>query len=407
MAAIPSYRAEMVGLSERDRTLLRSFLAASQARTGIRWDGGASQPSVHFIDIDGQAGAEFWQSLPDGERRDAAIVISGTAPADGARWLPKPLRSASLLGVLEQMTLPAKAPAAPVAAPAAAAPATASRATRLRDPNEPLRLLDVLEDAAAGGARAVQSSHWPDLVLGSGNTHAMRTAPLDQYIHGFAASTDVTRVARYTGGPLDDELRIDLDTLRWLALLHAPLGEIVRRLPRPERARLRALPPFGHLPHTLQQVRMAAWLVQHPASPEELAEMSGIDEETALRFLAACDALGLVQDVAEPAVPAAATTAAPAAEPPPAAPVVAPVAPVPLAAPPLMRVVAPEPVPAAVIAAIDSGGAFDEPAPAAEEPALADAAPPAESLSVLERLRATREQNRARVAAAIRGISGH
>jgi len=113
-----------------------------------------------------------------------------------------------------------------------------------------------------------------------------------------------------------------------------------------------------------------------------------------------------VQDVAEPAVSAAATPAAPAAEPPPA-PVIAPVAPVPLAAPPLMRVVAPEPVPAAVIAAIDGGGAFDEPAPAAEEPALADAAPPAESLSVLERLRATREQNRARVAAAIRGISGH
>jgi len=395
MAAIPSYRAEMVGLSERDRTLLRSFLAASQARTGIRWDGAATQPAVHFIDIDGQAGAEFWQSLPDSERRDAAIVISATGPAEGARWLPKPLRSASLIGVLEQMALPARAPTTPAPAPVAAAPAAAQRTTRPRDPNEPLRLLDVLEDAAAGGARAVQSSHWPDLVLGSGNTHAMRTAPLEQYIHGFAASTGVTRVAKYTGGPLDDELRIDLDTLRWLALLHAPLGEIVRRLPRPERARLRALPPFGHLPHTLQQVRMAAWLVQHPASPEELAEMSGIDEETALRFLGACDALGLVQDVAEAAVPAA------------AAPAPAPVAPVPLAAPPLTRVVAPEPVPDAVIAAIDGDGGFDEPPALAEEPAMADAAAPTETLSVLERLRATREQNRARVAAAIRGISGH
>src|SRR5215469_7491736 len=97
MAAIPSYRAEMVGLSERDRTLLRSLLAASQARTGIRWDGGASQPPVHFIDVDGQAGAEFWQSLSANARRDAAIVISTSQPNAGTRWLPKPLRSASLL----------------------------------------------------------------------------------------------------------------------------------------------------------------------------------------------------------------------------------------------------------------------------------------------------------------------
>jgi len=381
MAAIPSYRAEMVGLSERDRTLLRSFLAASQARTGIRWDGGASQPAVHFIDIDGQAGAEFWQSLPDGERRDAAIVISGTAPADGARWLPKPLRSASLLGVLEQMTLPAKAPAAPVAAPAAAAPATASRATRLRDPNEPLRLLDVLEDAAAGGARAVQSSHWPDLVLGSGNTHAMRTAPLDQYIHGFAASTDVTRVARYTGGPLDDELRIELDTLRWLALLYAPLIEIGAQLPYPKRVRLQKLPAFGQLPHKLQHVRMAAWLVQHPATPDELADMIGVDEETVQRFLGACAMLGLMEEVVE-AVPE---------------PVPAPV---------------PESAPVAAVVPADVVAA-SEPAVVAEEIVVMDTAeavpadaPAGETMSVLERLRATREQNRARVAAAISSVSG-
>jgi hypothetical protein len=394
----------MVGLSERDRTLLRSFLAASQARTGIRWDGGASQPPVHFIDVDGQAGAEFWQSLPEGERRDAAIVISGTVPSEAARWLPKPLRSASLLGVLEQMILPARAPAAPIAAQAAVAPVAAQRAARIRDPGEPLRLLDVFEDVVAGGARTVQSGHWPDLVLGSGNTHAMRTAPLEQYIEGFAASTVVTRVAKYTGGPLNDEQRIDLDTLRWLALLHAPLGEIVRRLPRPERVRLRALPPFGHLPHTLQQVRMAAWLVQHPASPQELAEMSGIDDETALRFLAACDALGLMQEVADVAAPAAAVEAAPA---PALPPVVSLVAPVPLAAPPLVTVVAPEPVPDAIIAAIDGVAGFDDTLPAvAEKPAAVDAVPPAETLSVLERLRATREQNRARVAAAIRGVSG-
>ena len=65
---------------------------------------------MHFIDIDGQAGAEFWQSLAESERRETTIVMSSAPPSEAARWLPKPLRSVSLLGVLEQMTLPARAP---------------------------------------------------------------------------------------------------------------------------------------------------------------------------------------------------------------------------------------------------------------------------------------------------------
>ncbi|HEX3121955.1 MAG TPA: hypothetical protein VHQ21_01535, partial [Rhodanobacteraceae bacterium] len=100
MAAIPSYRAEMIGLSERDRTLLRSLLQATQSRTGVRWDGGAGQPAVHFIDVDGQAGAEFWQSLGEAGRRDSAIVVSAITPGEPVRWLAKPLRSASLLAAL-------------------------------------------------------------------------------------------------------------------------------------------------------------------------------------------------------------------------------------------------------------------------------------------------------------------
>ena len=392
MAAIPSYRAEMVGLSERDRTLLRSLLAASQARTGIRWDGGAGQPAVHFIDIDGQPGAEFWQSLAAEERRDAAIVISAAEPAGGALWLPKPLRSASLLGVLEQMTLPVRGPA-----PAAAKPAPAGTATapaRTRNPNDPMRLLDVFDDPAATTARVVQSSYWPDLVLGGGNAHAMRTAPLESYVDGFTASSQVSRVAKYTGGPLDDELRIDPETLRWLVMLHAPLGELARRLPRAERVRLRTLPGFGHLPHTLQHVRMAAWLTQHTASPQELAEMTGLDSEAVQRFLGACDAIGLLQEIAAaPAPTVAAPTVAPAA-----------VAPIMVAAPPLARVAvltaAVEPV---VEEEIDAA-ATEVPAPLDEPVVAAEADVPLENMSVLERLRATRAQNRARVAAAIRDV---
>jgi hypothetical protein len=426
MAAIPSYRADMVGLSERDRTLLRSLLAASQARAGIRWDGGPAQPVVYFTDIDGQAGADFWQSLSEAERRDAAIVISITQPQDAARWLPKPLRSATLLGVLEQLKQVVRAPVAP--APAAAPAAGSPKAKRIVDPNEPLRLLDVLDDVAATTARAVQSPHWPDLVLGGGNTHAMRTVPLEIYIEGFAASIDVSRVTKYTGGPLDDAQRIDIDTLRWLAVLHAPLAEIARRLPHPAKARLATLPAFGHLPHTLAQVRMAAWLTQHSASPQELAEMAGVDDEAVLRFLGACDAIGLLQEVSEaPAAPAPTTMTATAAANAPAptptptpmstpapapasvsasAPVVAatpaaaaptqitvtPVPPAPVTAPP-------EPVivqPAESIAAAAS--TLAEPPPAPVESA---------SQSVLERLREAREQNRARVAAAIRGISSN
>lgn len=377
MAAIPSYRAEMIGLSERDRTLLRSLLAASQARTGMRWDGDANQPQVYFIDIECQPGADFWQSLAGSAAREAAIVVSSAPPSEPARWLPKPLRSATLLSVLEQMALPATATPVPAAA------------ARIRNPDDPLRLLDVLDDVAGSGARVVQSPHWPDIVLGSGNTHAMRTAPLDDYLAGFAVSTGVSHVGKYTGGPLDDELRIDLDALRWLALLHAPANEVEPRLPNSARVRLSALPPFGQLPHTLQHVRMAAWLVQHPAQPLELADMIGIDEDAVVRFLGACDALGLVQKVA--AEPAARSEAA--------APIRATAA-VPTAAEPEQSEQPEKPAGTPVEAEVERADA-----PAAEAPA-AEAVESGESLSVLERLRATREQNRARVAAAIRSVSG-
>jgi hypothetical protein len=375
MAAIPSYRAEMVGLSERDRTLLRSLLAASQARTGIRWDGGASHPPVYFIDTDGQSGAEFWQSLAEDARRDAAIVVSSAPPSEPVRWLPKPLRSTSLLSVLDEMSVPLRAPSA-------ASPAPTTGPARVRKPNEPLRLLDVLDEAPGPGARVVQSSHWPDLVLGGGNAHAMRTAPIDAYVEGFAASTEVTRVAKYTGGPLDDDLRSDVDSLRWLVMLHAPIAEIEARLPNPARMRLRALPAFGHLPHTLQHVRMAAWLVQHPATPQDLADMIDTDEDSVLRFLGACAMLDLIQEVIDPA-PAAAAVSAHAVAP---AVVEQPVA-----------EAQSDPVVEEAAAPINGDEA------AAEQ---ADEPEPSGTVSVLERLRAAREQNRARVAAAIRDISG-
>jgi len=376
MVAIPSYRAEMVGLSERDRTLLRSLLAATQARTGRRWDGGPGQPQVYFIDIDGQAGAEFWQSLAEDARRDSAIVLSIAPPTAATHWLPKPLRSVSLLGVLEQMTLPVRAPAPATPATGSGPAPGATGAARVRNANEPLALLDVFDEPPAATARVMQSPHWPDLVIGSGNTHVMRTASLDRYIEGFAASIAVERLAKYTGGPLSDELRMDLDTLRWLAMLHAPLGEIVRRLPRPERARLRTLPAFGHLPHTLQHVRMAAWLTQHPASPQELADMTGADDEAVLRFLGACNAIGLLQEVVE-AAPAPVTPPAFVAQPAPE----------------------PEGEPEPVAEAAPIMAAAEEVTEGVEEVLVVPVVQPVETMSVLERLRASREQNRARVAA--------
>ena len=381
MAAIPSYRAEMIGLSERDRTLLRSLLQATQSRTGVRWDGGAGRPAVHFIDVDGQAGAEFWQSLSVAERRDAAIVVSAMTPGEPVRWLAKPLRSASLLTALADMPLgTAPTAPAPAATPASPAPRVEPAA-----PAGPLRLLDVLDGPRHATAQALQSPHWPDLVLGSGNRHAMRTAEMDSYIYGFAVSLEVTHVGKYVGGPLDDELRVELDTLRWLALLYAPLAEIAERLPHPPaRVRLSSLPPFGQLPHTLQHVRMAAWLMQHPTSVMELADTNEIDEDSVRRFLGACNVFGLVRDFVEAkAEPEAIFVPQPVIE---AAP--EPVAP---AAPEPVAVIAEEPM-------VETAGQIEE-APAPPAP------PPGETLSVLEKLRATREQNRARVAAAIRSVS--
>jgi hypothetical protein len=371
----------MIGLSERDRTLLRSLLQATQARTGVRWDGGAGQPAMHFIDVDGQAGAEFWQSLSEAERRDAAIVVSAMTPGEPARWLAKPLRSASLLAALAD--LPGTAPATSVQA---ATPAPPAARVEPAAPTGPLRLLDVLDGPRYPTAQALQSPNWPDLVLGSGNRHAMRTAEMDSYIYGFAVSLEVTQVGKYVGGPLDDELRVELDTLRWLALLYAPLAEITDRLPNPPaQVRLSSLPPFGQLPHTLQHVRMAAWLMQHPTSVKELAAMNEINEDSVRRFLGACNVFGLVRDFVE-------TKAEPEA-------VFAP-----------EPVIEAEPEPVAIKAAEPVAIAAEEPAhevAAPIEDAPAAAAPPAETLSVLEKLRATRELNRARVAAAIRSVSAN
>ncbi|HET7063445.1 MAG TPA: hypothetical protein VFI49_04150 [Rudaea sp.] len=383
MAAIPSYRAEMIGLSERDRTLLRSLLQATQARTGVRWDGGAGQPAVHFIDVDGQAGAEFWQSLGEAERRDAAIVVSAMTPGEPVRWLAKPLRSASLLAALADMPWGT----APVTPAQAATPATPAPRVEPAAPAGPLRLLDVLDGPRYPTAQALQSPHWPDLVLGSGNRHAMRTAEMDSYIYGFAVSLEVANVGKYVGGPLDDELRVELDTLRWLALLYAPLAEITDRLPNPAgQVRLSSLPPFGQLPHTLQHVRMAAWLMQHPTSVKELAGMNEIDEDSVRRFLGACNVFGLVRDFVEVKAEAEAVVAA--------EPVIEP-EPEPLA------ITAAEPVTAAIEERVEEAAA------PVEEATATAAAPPAETLSVLEKLRATRELNRARVAAAIRSVSAN
>ncbi len=373
MAAIPSYRAEMIGLSERDRTLLRSLLQAIQARTGVRWDGGAGQPAVYFIDVDGQAGAEFWQSLSEAERRDAAIVVSSMTPGEPVRWLAKPLRSTGLLAALADLQLGTAS-----AAPAQSTPPVTAPRVEAAAPAGPRLLLDVLDGPRYATAQALQSSHWPDLVLGSGNRHAMRTTEMDSYIYGFAVSLEVTHVGKYVGGPLDDELRVELDTLRWLALLYAPLAEIADRLPSPRaQVRLSSLPPFGQLPHTLQHVRMAAWLMQHPTSVKELAEANEIDEDSVRRFLAACGEFGLGRDFAETKAEAEA-----------------------IVAPEPVIETKPEPVAFAAEAQVQELAAPLEEAPAAT-------APPTETLSVLEKLRASREQNRARVAAAIRSVSAN
>ena len=379
MAAIISCRAEFTALSERDRTLLRSLLAATQSRTGVRWDGGASHTLIHFIDVDNPSGADFFRSLSDSERRGAAIVLSSAAQPAAVRWLSKPLRSATLLDVLAQLPLAnrsALAPTPPSTAIGSAKPAsTDGRA-------QPMRLLDLLDGRGVAMAQAVQSPHWPDLVVGSGNRHVMRTAPLEAYIEGFAVSTEFEQLGKYAGGPLDDEQRLELAAVRWLVLLHAPWSEIATRVRKPAgRVRLASLPAFGQLPHTLQHVRMAAWLTQNPASIEELATMTQADDESVSRFLAACDALELLRDVfAEPELPMAA----------------------PAEAAPFRM---PEPIATETPAEI-------EPEPVAEPEVMPDEAaaapvPAGDGLSVLERLRATREQNRARVVAAIRNASAN
>ena len=378
MAAIISCRAEFTALSERDRTLLRSLLAATQARTGMRWDGGANHTVVHFIDVDNAAGADFFRSLKDSERRESAIVLSSAAQPGAVRWLAKPLRSATLLDVLSQLSLANRS-----SAPAAAVtPLASSNAAALPDNTQPMRLLDLLDGRGIATAQAVQSPHWPDLVLGSGNRHVMRTAPIEAYIDGFAISTEFERLGKYAGGPLDDEQRLDLAAVRWLVLLHAPWNEIATRVRKPAgRVRLASLPAFGQLPHSLQHVRMAAWLTQHPASIEEIAEVTQADEESVTRFLAACDALELLRDVfAEPERPITAMAA--------------PAMPAETEAAVIEAPIAVESLPVAEAEAL-----MDETAPAAPASAGSD------GLSVLERLRATREQNRARVVAAIRNAS--
>jgi hypothetical protein len=144
------------------------------------------------------------------------------------------------------------------------------------------------------------------------------------------------------------------------------------------------LPPFGQLPHTLQHVRMAAWLMQHPTSVKELAGMNEIDEDSVRRFLGACNVFGLLRNFDE-------AKAEPEA----------------IVAPEPVIEAEPEPVAVAIEERVEEAAAPVEEAATVEEAPATAAAPPTETLSVLEKLRATRELNRARVAAAIRGVSAN
>jgi hypothetical protein len=158
-------------------------------------------------------------------------------------------------------------------------------------------------------------------------------------------------------------------------VLHAPLGEI--KSPATAGTREAAhLPPFGHLPHTLQHVRMAAWLTQHPAAAGTRRHDRRRRRDRAA--LGACEAIGLLQEVVEPA-PAPVTPPAFVAQP----------APEPESEPEPIAEEAPI-VPAAEEVAGAEG---------IEEVSVLPVAQPVETMSVLERLRASREQNRARVAA--------
>jgi hypothetical protein len=131
---------------------------------------------------------------------------------------------------------------------------------------------------------------------------------------------------------------------------------------------------------------MAAWLMQHPTSVQELAATNEIDEDSVRRFLGACNVFGLLRDVVEAkAEPEAIIAPQPVVEIEPE--------PMALAAAEPVAVVAEEPM-------VETSAQIEEgPAPVAP--------PPGETLSVLEKLRATREQNRARVAAAIRSVSAN
>jgi hypothetical protein len=294
MALARSFRAEMTGLSERDRTLLRSLLHATQARTGIHWDGDTNHPSVHFVDIDSPQGSHFWDSLGADRSRSATIVIAQHAPhnRDDANWLPKPLRSSGVIYALEKMRthIAASAPTTPTLP---AAPASAPIIQR--------RLLEFLEQANNATTQLLRSAHWPDLVIAAGGKKIMRTAPIDDYVNGFSVSLDVEMMTKYTGGPLPDEQAISLNSLRWIAMLHAPMNEISHRLPTYEYVRLTGLPDFGLWEHSIAHVRMAAWLMQYSASPLQLSEMVAADDETVRRFLGACAATGLLQEAEAPA----------------------------------------------------------------------------------------------------------
>lgn len=326
MSPARSFRAEMTGLSDRDRTLLRSLLQATQARTGMHWDGNAGAPSVHFVDTDSAEGADFLTSLGDGERRSSTIVLGQNAPTDAIRMV-KPLRSTALIEALAKIAVPTAVKVAPTPAAQPNVPTPITIST----PIAPRRLLEFVEQATNATTQLLRSAHWPDLVIAAGGRSIMRTAPIEDYINGFTVSLDVEMMTKYTGGPLPDEQTISLNTLRWMALVHAPLNEIEHRLPNFSYVRLNGLPDFGHWSHSLQHVRMAAWLMQHSASPSALAEMVVADEETVRRFLGACAAVGLIEEAEAP------TTPAPTPHPPLHA--------VPNSSPPVQTTMAPRPTP--------------------------------------------------------------
>jgi hypothetical protein len=295
------YRIATVGLSDRERLLLRSLVRLVEHRLGSAWEVYDEQGGEAEVVVIAPQGAGPWEDLEAGVLPAIAVACAQQAP-EGARWvLHKPIRAAELIALLERLGehLGAPPPEARQAAPAGAF-----------RPGEYLPgLLDT--GAVAGNVFRFALPDGPGVLVDPVSGVFYSKASLAALAPLLRASAHTIQVSPLLGAHLQRELEVrrlqprPLESLVFAAVAAASRGRVLEGRQADAPAHLKRWPDFMHLPRRPGHLRLAAYLSRYAATVAQAARVTGVPLSEVVDFVNACAVTGLLDEEGEPQARAA------------------------------------------------------------------------------------------------------